>query len=113
MNNSPYTGRFIGNNRSISPSNIASAFRGVDNALELRDSLTVLFDSAQAIAAQFNIGNPTRAILNFDNQIKPIFFVNTQMVVHLSNTKNSANKQTNDYSFITITPKWENLNWGI
>ncbi len=113
FNNSPFTGRFIGNNRSISPSNIASAFRGVDNAQELRDSLTVLFDSAQALPAQFNIGNPTRAILNFDKQIKPNFFVNTQMVVHLGNTKNSANKQTNDYSFITITPRWENLNWGI
>ena len=113
FNNSPYTGRFIATNRTISPSNIARAFRGLDNAQELRDSLTMLFDSAQVLPAQFNIGNPTRAIFNFDKQIKPNFFVNAQMVVHLSNTKNSANKRTNDYSFITITPRWENLNWGI
>ncbi|WP_439506166.1 hypothetical protein [Sediminibacterium sp.] len=113
FNNSQYTGKFIGNNRSISEGSIARSFRGVDNSQSLRDSLTVLLDSIQVLPAQFNIGNPTRAIFNFDKQINPNFFVNTQMVVHLTSAKNSANKQTNDYSFITITPRWENLKWGI
>lgn len=111
--NSEYTGRFSEDNRDINDSEIARAFRGINNTQDLRDSMGVLFDSIQVLPPTFSIGNPTRAILNIDKQINPQFFVNAQMVIHLSNTKNSIKKTTNDYSFITITPRWENLNWGI
>jgi hypothetical protein len=113
FNNSVYTGRFILNNRDISERTIERAFRGIDNTQKLRDSLTVLYDTIQVLPEQFSISNPTRVVLNFDKQLHRNFFVNTQMMIHLSNTKNAANKKTNDYSFITITPRWENLNWGV
>lgn len=113
FNNSEYTGRFSEDNRDITDNEITRAFRGVNNSQDLRDSMGTLFDSIQVLPATFRIGNPTRAILNFDKQIRPQLFVNAQMVIHLSNTKNSLKKTTNDYSFITITPRWENLNWGI
>lgn len=113
FNNSEYTGRFSENNSGISDAAIARAFNGVNNTRDLRDSLGVIYDSIQVLPAQFSIGNPTRAILNFDKQIQPQFFVNAQMVIHLSNAKNAIKQKSNDYSFITITPRWENLNWGI
>lgn len=113
FNNSEYTGRFSEDNRDINDFEIARAFRGVNNTQDLRDSMGVLFDSIQALPATFKITNPTRAILNVDKQINPQFFLNAQMIIHLSNTQNSTKKTTNDYSFITITPRWENLNWGI
>jgi hypothetical protein len=113
FNNSEYTGRFSENNNGISDAAIARAFNGVNNTRDLRDSLGVIYDSIQVLPAQFSIGNPTRAILNFDKQINPQFFVNAQMVIHLSNAKNAIKQKSNDYSFITITPRWETLNWGI
>lgn len=113
FNNSEYTGRFSENNNGISDAAIARAFNGVNNSRDLRDSLAVIYDSVQVLPAQFTIGNPTRAILNFDKQINQYFFVNTQMVIHLSNAKNALKQKSNDYSFITITPRWESLNWGI
>ncbi|MDP3392958.1 hypothetical protein [Sediminibacterium sp.] len=113
FNNSEYTGRFSENNNGISDAAIARAFNGVNNTRDLRDSLGVIYDSIQVLPAQFSIGNPTRAILNFDKQINPTFFVNTQMVIHFSNAKNALKQKSNDYSFLTITPRWETLNWGI
>lgn len=113
FNTSEYTGRFSENNNGISDAAIARAFNGVNNTRDLRDSLGVIYDSVQVLPAQFTIGNPTRAILNFDKQINPHFFVNTQMVIHLSNAKNALKQKSNDYSFITVTPRWETLNWGI
>ncbi len=113
FNNSEYTGRFSENNNGISDAAIERAFNGVNNTRDLRDSLGVIYDSIQVLPAEFYIGNPTRAILNFDKQINSNFFVNTQMVIHFSNAKNAMKQKSNDYSFITITPRWETLNWGI
>jgi hypothetical protein len=113
FNTSQYTGRFSENNSGISDAAIARAIRGINNTLDLRDSLGVIYDSIQVLPAQFSIGNPTRAIFNFDKQINPHFFVNAQMVLHFSNAKNAIKQKSNDYSFLTITPRWETLNWGI
>ena len=113
FNTSPYTGRFLGNSNDISDSEIARAMRGVNNTRSLRDSLGVIFDSIQALPNTFSIANPTRAIINFDKQINANFFVNAQMVVHLNSVKNGQKRVSNDFSFMTITPRWETLNWGI
>ncbi len=113
FNTSQYTGRFSENNNGISDAAIARAFNGVNNTRDLRDSLAVIYDSVQVLPPTFTIENPTRAIVNFDKQINANFFVNTQMVIHLSNAKNAIKQKSNDYSFITITPRWETLNWGV
>jgi hypothetical protein len=113
FNNSEYTGRFSEDNRAINDNEISRVLRGINNTQALRDSMGVLFDSIQVLPPTFSISNPTRAILNIDKQINPQIFVNAQMVIHLSNSKNATKKTLNDYTFITITPRWEKLNWGI
>lgn len=111
--NSVYTGRFNRDNDDIPDSRIANIMRNVSNTQQFKDSMTVLFDSIQSLPPGFKIANPTRAIINADKWMGGSFFVNAQLVVHLNSRNNGSRLHTNENGFISVTPRWETLNWGV
>lgn len=112
-NNSEYTGRFNRDNDDIPDNRIANILRNVGNTQQLKDSMVALFDSVQTLPARFSILNPTRLIFNIDKWMGGAFFINAQLIVHLNNRSQSSRKNTNEFGFISVTPRWETLNWGV
>lgn len=111
--NSVYTGRFNRDNDDIPDNRIANIMRNVGNTQQFKDSMTALFDSIQALPTSFKIANPTRAIINVDKWMGGAFYMNAQMIVHLNSRKSTTRLHTNEMGFISITPRWETMNWGV
>lgn len=111
--NSEYTGRFNRDNDDIPDNRLANILRNVENTQQLKDSMTALFDSIQTLPASFKIANPTRVVINADKWMGGSFYINAQMVLHLNSRKDASKLNTNEFGFISVTPRWETLNWGV
>lgn len=111
--NSEYTGRFNRDNDDIPDNRLANILRNVENTQQFKDSMTALFDSIQTLPPSFKIANPTRLVINADKWMGGSIYINAQMVLHLNSRKNASKLNTNELGFISVTPRWETLNWGV
>lgn len=87
-------------------------FTNIQNGRDLRDSLATVFTNADSVNKQFKIGSPTRLIINIDRSFGNNLFINADLNINLHGTSDYKRLLTREINLLTITPRWETLNWG-
>lgn len=87
-------------------------FTNIQSGRDLRDSLVTVFTNADSVNKKFKIGSPTRLVLNIDRSFGNHFYVNADLNINLHGTSGYKKLLTRELNLLTITPRWETINWG-
>jgi hypothetical protein len=109
---SEFSSQFRNVNPNITGTTIDNKFTNIETGRQLRDSLATIFATAEALPNTFKIGSPTRLIINVDRSLGNNLFMNADLNVNLHGTSNYGRLLTRELNLLTITPRWETLNWG-
>ncbi|MDD2793268.1 MAG: hypothetical protein PHD73_08810 [Sediminibacterium sp.] len=110
--NSRYTGQFSNPDQSVTNQELYHKFQSINSARSLRDSMATVFQTVTALPSQFSIAGPSRIILNADRNLGNHFYINAQLSLNLRSTFRFDQLNTRELNLISITPRWETLNWG-
>lgn len=110
---SEYSTQFRNINSGISSTTVDTKFTNIETGRDLRDSLATIFNTAEKMNDRFKIGNPTRLIINVDRNFGNHWYVNADLNINLHGTSGYKKLLTRELSLLTITPRWESLNWGL
>lgn len=104
--------RFSGPDPTIPDNALDQKLNNVQNAQQLKDSLSTIFANISTITDQFKIGLPTRLILNIDKNLGNHFYVNGELSMNFYSTSSYRRLNTRELNLLTITPRWETIAWG-
>lgn len=110
--NSRYTGQFSNPDQTITNQDLYNKFQSINSARSLRDSLATVFQTVTALPSKFSIAGPSRIILNADRNLGNHFYLNAQLSLNLRSTFRFDKLNTRELNLVSITPRWETLNWG-
>ncbi|HJV20577.1 MAG TPA: hypothetical protein VJ552_11910 [Sediminibacterium sp.] len=110
--NSRYTGQFSNPDQSVTNQDLYNKFSSINSARSLRDSLATVFQTVTTLPSKFSIAGPSRIILNADRNLGNHFYVNAELSLNLRSTYQFNQLNTRETNLLTITPRWEILNWG-
>jgi hypothetical protein len=110
--NSSYTGQFSNPDQSVTNQDLYNKFQSINSARSLRDSLATVFQTNTALPSKFSIAGPSRIVLNADRNLGNHFYLNAQLSLNLRSTFRFDQLNTRELNLLSITPRWETLNWG-
>lgn len=110
--NSRYTGQFSNPDQTVTNQDLYNKFQSINSARSLRDSLASVFQTVTALPSKFSIAGPSRIILQADRNLGNHFYLNAQLSLNLRSTYRFDQLNTKELNLISITPRWETLNWG-
>jgi hypothetical protein len=113
FNTSIYSGNFYNPVSNLTDADISNKFTNTGSISEFRDSLATMFTSADSIASRFTISRPTRLILNVDKNLGNNFGINAQLNMNFYSTASYSKLLTRELNLITVTARWETIDWGI
>ncbi|MBL0882615.1 MAG: hypothetical protein IBJ16_04575 [Chitinophagaceae bacterium] len=110
------SGEFGGQYRNIDPSvtniDIDRKLSNIESGRDLRDSLATIFTTSENISDRFKVGNPTRLIINVDRSFGNNIYLNSDLSINLHGTSGFRRLLSREINLLTVTPRWETLNWG-
>ena len=110
------SGEFGGQYRNIDPAitdmDVDRKFTNIESGRDLRDSLATIFTTSENISNRFKVGNPTRLVLNVDRSFGNNLYLNTDLSINLHGTSGFKRLLSREVNLLTVTPRWETLNWG-
>lgn len=110
------SGEFGGQFRNVDPAitdiDVDRKFTNIESGRDLRDSLATIFTTSENISNRFKIGNPTRLVINVDRSFGNNLYLNTDLSINLHGTSGFRRLLSREVNLLTVTPRWENLNWG-
>lgn len=110
--NSIFTGQFSNPDPSVTEQDLHNKFQSINSARSLRDSLATVFQTVNTLPSKFSIAGPSRIILQADRNLGNHFYVHAQLSLNLRSTYRFDQLNTKELNGISITPRWETLNWG-
>jgi len=102
----------FGPNFALTDATIDRKLTGAPNLQSFKDSLRTIFTNSADITAPFKIANPTRLVLNIDRNLGNHFYVNGELNMNFYSSSSYTKLRTRELNLLTITPRWETLNWG-
>lgn len=105
--------QFFGPNFAITDAMVDRKLTGARDAQAVKDSLRSIFTNSSDITENFQIANPTRLILNIDRNLGNHFYINGELNMNFYSTSSYTKLRTRELNLLTITPRWETLNWGV
>jgi hypothetical protein len=104
--------QLFGPNYSVTDATIDNKLIGTTDLQSFKDSLRTIFTNSADITTPFRIANPTRLILNIDRNLGNHFYVNGELNMNFYSSSGYTKLRTRELNLLTITPRWETLNWG-
>lgn len=104
--------QLFGPNYAITDITIDNKLIGTQDLRSFKDSLRTIFTNSADITAPFKIANPTRLILNIDRNLGNHFYVNGELSMNVYSSSSYTKLRTRELNLLTVTPRWETLNWG-
>jgi hypothetical protein len=87
--------------------------KSVSGYQELQDTLKQSWvNTYDTLKGDFTMNNPTRVVVNYDKSIMPNVFVNAEVQWNFRSTADKKEHNTNELSFVTLTPRWETRKFG-
>lgn len=102
----------FGPNFALTDGTIDGKLSNAPDLQSFKDSLRTIFTNSADIKAPFSIANPARLILNIDRNLGNHFYVNGELNMNLYSSSSYTKLRTRELNLLTITPRWETLNWG-
>ncbi len=109
---SDFSSQFRNIDPGITDISMDQKFMRIQSGRDLRDSLATVFTNADSVSKKFNIGSPTRLVINVDRSFGNNFYVNADLNINLHGTSGYKKLLTREINLLTITPRWETINWG-
>jgi hypothetical protein len=70
--------------------------------------------SIETLGGKFKVYNPTRVIINIDRSLNNDFYINGEISLNLNAQMPSGSHfYTQSINFLTLTPRWETMKWGV
>jgi hypothetical protein len=104
---------FNGVRPSITDPILSSKTTGLENSVQLRDSLATVFASTTQMPETFTITKPTRFNLNIDKPLGNDFYINADLTVNMHASAGLTKRRVRDLNLITVTPRYETLHLGV
>ncbi len=104
--------QLFGPNYAITDAAIDRKLISTPDLQSFKDSLRTIFTNSADITAPFKIANPTRLILNIDRNLGNHFYVNGELNMNFYSSSGYTKLRTRELNLLTVTPRWETLNWG-
>lgn len=109
---SEFGSQFRNINPNITDVTMDNKFTNIQSGRDLRDSLATIFTTSEAVSERFKIGNPTRLLINVDRSFGNNLYLNTDLSINLHGTSGYAKLLSRELNLLTVTPRWETINWG-
>ncbi|TDO28610.1 hypothetical protein [Sediminibacterium goheungense] len=109
---SAFSSQFRNVDPGITDMTMDQKFTNIQNGQDLRDSLATVFNNADSVGGKFKIGSPTRLVINVDRSFGNNLYVNADLSINLHGTSGYKRLLTREINLLTITPRWETINWG-
>jgi hypothetical protein len=108
----PGSAQFANPDLTVSDADMAQKFSGAETVEDLTDSLKTFFINNADITENFSVNNPARLIINIDRNLGNNFYVNGDLSMNFYSTSSHKKLNTRELNLLTVTPRWETINWG-
>lgn len=91
---------------------LENKFNDVKDIDQFNDSLATISNAFTGLAGDFIMYKPTRLVVNIDQRVRQIFFINMELTLPVISLAGKNSLYIKDMNLLAVTPRWETRKFG-